>query len=168
MSEHTSDIMGSIDQLLPGGFFRSLRQGHDPRVVLTSVDPAALDLIELPEPTADRYGRREVYSDDELTVVLIVWLPGQFSVPHDHGGSACNLRVMRGVATEQRFELRKDGRVRVVEEDRFLAGSIVSCDGQDIHALGNDAESSEPLVTLHVYQPRPAMTEYVAVEGGDA
>ena len=106
-----------------------------------------------------------VSSVEEL-IVLIVWLPGQFSPPHDHGGSTCTLRIMRGIATEQRFERVADGRVRVVEEDRYIPGSIVSCDGADIHSLGNDRTNADPLVTLHVYRPRPVMNEYAIEPGG--
>jgi len=118
--------------------------------------------------TVARYARFELVSSDEELIVLIVWLPGQFSPAHDHGGSACTLRIMRGLATEQRFERAGDDRVSMIEEDRFLPGSIVSCDGQDIHALGNDRVNTEPLVTLHVYRPRPVMNEYRIGSGGES
>lgn len=168
MSTQASETVAGASHLLPERFIEQLKQGEDARVVLGRVDPSLFEPAALPAVSRDRYTRFEVHADAEVLVVLIVWLPGQFSVPHDHGGSACDFRVVRGVATEQRFEVQDDGLVAVVEEDRFLAGSIVSCQGDDIHALGNDADSSEPLVTLHVYRPRPMMREYVPVKGGAA
>jgi predicted metal-dependent enzyme (double-stranded beta helix superfamily) len=138
----------------------------DARAALGRVRPEDVDPNADRYATADRYARFELVSPEEALIVLIVWLPGQFSPAHDHGGSACTFRVLRGIATEQRFERTTDRRVRAVEEDRFLPGSIVSCDGEDIHAMGNDASSAGPLVTLHVYRPRPEMNEYVIEPGG--
>ena len=116
----------------------------------------------------DQYTRIELAASAAELVVLAIWLPGQFSAAHDHGGSSCTLRVLRGVATEQRFERVAKGRMRVAEEDRCVAGSILSCDAADIHALGNDAAGAEPLVTLHVYRPRPVMNPYIIEPGGGA
>ncbi|MCW5777152.1 MAG: cysteine dioxygenase family protein [Phycisphaeraceae bacterium] len=104
--------------------------------------------------------RRVLFESQGLSVVLCGWLPGQRSEPHDHGGSLCALRVLRGVATEARYEITQDGRAREVERDDYLPGSVLACDGSDVHALINDRGSSEPLVTLHLYRPTPLMTEY--------
>lgn len=138
----------------------------DARAALGKVRPGDVAPDIQRYAAADQYARFELESSEEALIVLIVWLPGQFSPAHDHGGSTCTFRILRGIATEQRFERAVGDRVRLVEEDRFLPGSIVSCDGQDIHALGNDAANAEPLVTLHVYRPRPAMNEYTIDPGG--
>lgn len=112
--------------------------------------------------------RRVLHESEAIAIVLIGWLPGQASEIHDHGGSQCGLRVLRGVATEQRYEADGDGRARLVSKDRYLAGSVLCCDGTDIHRLGNAPDASEPLVTLHVYRPRPVMRVYTAGEGAPA
>ncbi len=141
-----------------------LRSG-DPRVSLGRVGPEDLLLDAWQHGSRDCRRRFELSSTEEESIILIIWLPGQFSPAHDHGGSRCIFRILQGVATEQRFDLRGEGRVALVEEDRFLSGSIVSCDGEDIHAMGNDQENVEPLVTLHIYRPRPVMREYQIVSG---
>lgn len=138
----------------------------DARTALGRFRPQELALEVQRHATAAQFTRFELVSSEKELIVLIVWLPGQFSPAHDHGGSTCTFRILRGIATEQRFERAGGDRVRLVEEDRFLPGSVVSCDGQDIHALGNDAANAEALVTLHVYRPRPAMNEYTIDSGG--
>lgn len=144
-----------------------LRSGG-PRTALARVRSQDCVLEGLRHAAPDRYTRFELAATTRELVVLIVWLPGQFSPAHDHGGSHCIVRILQGVATEQRYEVVGDDRVTLIEEDRFLPGSIVSCDGEDIHAMGNDEASSEPLVTLHVYRPRPLMREYRIVSGVSA
>lgn len=129
-------------------------------------DDLALDVQR--HATSAQFTRLELVSSEKELIVLIVWLPGQFSPAHDHGGSTCTFRIVRGIATEQRFERAGGDRARLVEEDRFLPGSIISCDGQDIHAIGNDPANAEPLVTLHVYRPRPEMNKYRIEPGGAA
>lgn len=111
------------------------------------------------------YTRTELVASDDLLVVLIAWLPGQFSEPHDHGGSSCLLRVLRGVATERRFEPQGDGPVSILEEDRYLPGAVIACEGNDIHALGNEADHVDVLITLHLYRPQPVMREYRVASG---
>jgi len=113
----------------------------------------------------DQYQRIELAASDQQIIVLIIWRPGQFSPPHDHGGSQCVFRVLSGIATEQRFSPAGDSCAALVEEDHFLPGSIVSCNGQDIHAMGNDAENAQTLVTLHIYRPRPVMREFSILAG---
>lgn len=111
------------------------------------------------------YTRRVIHEGPHATVLLLGWLPGQSSEPHDHGGSLCAFRVLRGVATESRFELNAAGHAVEVSCDTFLPGSVLGCDGSEIHAISNDPAAGDPLVTLHVYRPAPVMRTY-ALAGG--
>lgn len=145
----------------------------DARAALAALEVEDGDIAALGAVSTAHHTRFELLSTPNVLVVLIVWLPGQFGPAHDHGGASCVFRVVRGTAREQRFE-RIDGppgadgrhRVVLVEEDHFVAGAIVSCDGQDIHALGNPAADGQRLVTVHVYRPAPVMREY-EVNGED-
>lgn len=125
------------------------------------LDDEVLDsVVGLADPSLGSYTRFELRRDAGAMVVLIVWFPGQWSPPHDHGGSSCVFRVQRGVAHERRFTLDADGYALAVDEDRYLPGAIVACLGDDIHAMGNSADCVDPLVTLHVYRPCPVMREH--------
>lgn len=114
-----------------------------------------------------RYTRRVLFQDDRVSVLLLGWLPGQASEIHDHGGSACCFRVLRGVAVEGRYEVDADGDAVEVSRDAFLPGSVLGCDGTDIHAIANEAGADEPLVTLHVYRPAPVMRYFKRAEKGE-
>lgn len=108
----------------------------------------------------DSYTRQIVHECDRICVMLLGWLPGQASEIHDHGGSVCALRVLQGVATERRFEIDAFGLAVERSRDDYLPGSVLGCDGADVHSLGNDPAASQPLVTLHVYRPAPRMNFY--------
>lgn len=111
------------------------------------------------------YTRRVLHRDESVSVLLLGWLPGQASEIHDHGGSACCFRVLRGVAVESRYEIDPQGAALEVSRDAFLTGSVLACDGTDIHSIVNDRAAAEPLVTLHVYRPEPVMRYYKAAAG---
>jgi hypothetical protein len=139
----------------------------DARAALAALEIEDGDIDALGAVSTAHHTRFELLSTPNVLVVLIVWLPGQYGPAHDHGGAACVFRVVRGTARERRYE-RIDGppgaderhRVVLVEEDDFVAGAIVSCDGQDNHALGNPGADGQRLVTVHVYRPAPVMREY--------
>lgn len=122
------------------------------------------DIGSLPDvrPLTDplKQCRSVLWRDAQATVVLIAWLPGQFSDIHDHDGVDCVFRVLRGVAVERRYSLDGEGNARLVSEDRYLPGSVVLSTDEDIHALGNDAASAETLITLHVYRAEARMRVY--------
>jgi len=128
----------------------------DPR--LRYIDLALLGPIN---PTS--YTRFELVESDDVRVVLIVWQPGAFTPPHDHGGSTCTFSVLQGTATERRYEyLNNANRVSIVDTERIHVGQVASCNGQHIHAMGNDVNAPQQLVTLHLYRPRPIMREHIA------
>lgn len=99
------------------------------------------------------YGRTVIAGNERFQALVICWLPGQFSPIHDHGGSACTVRVIQGRATETAYRLRPDGLVEALHSQDMTAGQTTAADDDDIHALGNLAENDLPLVTLHVYSP---------------
>lgn len=153
------------ERLRIGDLVDSLTQG-DTRTALSLVDARGLDRGSLGALNARRETAFSFVRQDRLHVLLTAWLPGQFSPPHTHAGSQCDFRVLKGVATERRFTPTPGGGVTLIEEDRYLPGSIVSWNGEDIHALGNDADHAEVLLTLHVYRPAPNRQEYAFVDGG--
>lgn len=106
------------------------------------------------------YERIELVRNDRVLLVLIGWLPGQRSEPHDHGGALCACRILRGVAEERRHRVVGDGLVAEESVDSYLAGSTLCCEGDDVHSLGAARDAASALVTLHAYRPAPAMRTY--------
>src|SRR5215831_6453134 len=65
------------------------------RVPLTPEDVAAYV-----QPTPRSYNRVPVVVRDAYDLLVMTWLPGQASAPHDHSGSICAMRVVQGEAVE--------------------------------------------------------------------
>ena len=53
---------------------------------------------------------------------MLCWKNGQRSPIHDHTGSSCGVRVLRGTLTETLFELAPNGHVKAVARADFAAG----------------------------------------------
>jgi predicted metal-dependent enzyme (double-stranded beta helix superfamily) len=88
-----------------------------------------------------------------LSVVALVWLPGQRTAIHDHV-SWCVVGVYRGVEREERYELVEDGGTRrlrpagAVFAPRGHVETLIPPDG-DIHAV--TAAGRETAISIHVY-----------------
>jgi predicted metal-dependent enzyme (double-stranded beta helix superfamily) len=138
------------------------------RALLTDPPDGTLELVADAQFSPERYTRRVLFQNESVSVLLLGWLPGQASEIHDHGGSACCFRVLQGVAVEARYEPDAHGDAVEVSRDRFLPGSVLGCDGTDIHAITNDPDAPEPLITLHVYRPAPVMRYFKPAPGRGA
>jgi cysteine dioxygenase len=103
------------------------------------------------------YVRTLVFERAHAEALVMAWLPGQRSPIHDHGGSACAVRVVSGAALELLYEKRDDGRVVATGERRLTSGDMTSSFDDDIHSFGNAADAPasprDILVTIHVYSP---------------
>lgn len=120
---------------------------------LAASDVELADVTRYVEENAHGYNRRRVVRAQAFEVLVMTWRPGQGSDPHDHAGSLCAVRVLRGRARESRFEPTRDGRVEARSSGPLCEGEVL-VDGSDrIHALSNDDDTDGALVTLHVYAP---------------
>lgn len=111
------------------------------------------DLAEFVRTDSRRYHRSRVAWTPAFEVLVMTWLPGQCSPPHDHGGSICAMRVIRGTALERTYQLADDGLVEASMEERIHQDRTVAGDDAGIHSVHNPETDGPPLVTLHVYAP---------------
>jgi 3-mercaptopropionate dioxygenase len=106
-------------------------------------------------PGADTYRQHLLHVSPcrRLSVVALVWLPGQHTAIHDHV-SWCVVGVYRGVEREERYELVEAGGRRYLRP----AGSVLAPRGHvealvppegDIHAV--TAAGRETAISIHVY-----------------
>jgi 3-mercaptopropionate dioxygenase len=107
-------------------------------------------------PDRERYRQHllHVSPDRRLSIVALVWLPGQRTPIHDHV-SWCVVGVYEGRERETRYRAVEAGASRWLEE----AGSvdahpghvevIVPSDQEDIHAVS--AAGNERTISIHVY-----------------
>lgn len=100
----------------------------------------------------DHYRRNLVRAGTAYHALVLCWRAGQRSPIHDHGGSSCAVRVLKGVATETQFEQTRDGLIYPTLTRRMPAGTVCGSQDRDIHQMSN-LQSGLDLVTLHVYSP---------------
>ena len=111
-----------------------------------------------------RYARHRLLLTEAAEVLMLFWLPGQSTPIHDHGSSACAVRVVKGCATEIRFERSALGCLVPACAEHFAEGSIFSSLGPDLHQVGNYGRGSQALVTLHVYSPPLTDMRYYSLQ----
>jgi cysteine dioxygenase len=99
------------------------------------------------------YTRNPVRSGTWYQALALCWKNGQRSVIHDHKGSSCAMRVLRGTATETGFTFAPNGLVKAVNSRDLLAGEVCGSQDNDLHQISNLQTGDADLVTLHVYSP---------------
>jgi len=111
------------------------------------------------------YARNLILRTPTFELLVLCWLPGQETVPHDHGGNVGAVRVVRGTLGARLFKAEVGRPAEVVADDRLPAGEIALARRDDIHQLGNYA--GEELVTIHVYsRPLSVIGTYSTTTAG--
>jgi cysteine dioxygenase len=99
------------------------------------------------------YTRNLVRAGTWYHVLVLCWKNGQRSPIHDHAGSACAVRVLRGTLTETRFDVAPNGLVYAVGSRSLGPGGVCGSQDSDLHQISNLQAGDADLVTLHVYSP---------------
>ena len=99
------------------------------------------------------YARNLVRAGPWYNALVLCWKNGQRSPIHDHKGSSCGVRVLRGTLTETLFELTPNGHVKATFSRDLLPGGVIGSEDTDIHQISNLQLGDADLVTLHVYSP---------------
>lgn len=120
---------------------------------IQSADLAPNDFAPFVKEDPVRYHRARVVRRDSYELLVMTWLPGQASVPHDHGGSICSMRVLAGCAEERTYEMGADGFVQACRSERFECGTVTSGDDAAIHSVHHAGGEGGVMVSLHVYAP---------------
>jgi predicted metal-dependent enzyme (double-stranded beta helix superfamily) len=152
-------VVGSCPEPLVGAIRAEVQRGLDwqrtaDRVVsvLGSRLPAADELL----PAALRRGNPDCYQshlvhaepDGSFSIGVMVWLPGQETVIHDHV-AWCVTGVLQGCEDEKVFALA-DGGLRLLVRNSNRSGSVSGfAPPGDIHQVRNCG--SDVAVSMHVY-----------------
>lgn len=151
--------MGS-EHLPPSPGLRFLIEGlsactvSDSAQLLELIASAGVSAVEL-EPWADynhsprdSYGRRLVWYGGHFEVMVMTWLPGDFSAIHDHGYAQWGAVQCFGTAEHHSYNLK--GRHLQYEASLpYTPGQIRMVNRGLIHQMGN--YGSESFLSLHVY-----------------
>jgi cysteine dioxygenase len=120
---------------------------------LKQIDICCDDVADFVRFSNQGYRRNLVCSSPWYFLLVLCWKNGQRSPIHDHRGSACGVRVLRGTMTETRFEFAANGCVKAVGSRDVGPGTIVATHDLDLHQVSNLQAGDADLVTLHVYSP---------------
>jgi cysteine dioxygenase len=99
------------------------------------------------------YMRNLVRAGPWYNLLVLCWKNGQRSPIHDHTGSSCGVRVLRGTMTETLFEFAPNGHIKATFSRDLPAGGVCGSQDADIHQVSNLQPGIADLVTLHVYSP---------------
>ncbi len=98
------------------------------------------------------YRRNLMHEGPAYQALVICWRNGQRSPIHDHRGSSCAVRVLKGEAVETLFSHTRSG-IFPSRSRRCSAGDVLASQDAEIHQVSNLAEDGGDLVSLHVYSP---------------
>jgi cysteine dioxygenase len=101
----------------------------------------------------ERYRRNLMRAGPAYHALVLCWRHGQRSPIHDHRGSACGVRVIRGEATETVYEMTEEGIVFPTRTRQLSEAYICATEDLDIHQLSNLQPGNGDLITLHIYSP---------------
>lgn len=111
------------------------------------------DVREFEQYGQETYRRNLMHAGPGYHALILCWKNGQRSPIHDHRGSSCGVRVLKGVATETYFDKSPNGQIYAVSSRELREGQICGSQDADIHQISNLQPGSAELVTLHVYSP---------------
>jgi cysteine dioxygenase len=101
----------------------------------------------------DSYRRNLMRAGPAYHALVLCWRNGQRSPIHDHFGSSCGVRVLKGTCSETIFERTPAGHLFPTETHELREGCCCGSQDKDIHQISNIAADGSDLVTLHVYSP---------------
>jgi uncharacterized NAD(P)/FAD-binding protein YdhS len=111
------------------------------------------DVAPFVQPNRQNYNRAAVVIREQFELLVMTWLPGQASIPHDHTGSICAMQVVAGEAAEACYRVAADGYVDLEYETTIQSGEVTAGQDAGVHTVRNASPAGEPLVTVHVYAP---------------
>ena len=99
------------------------------------------------------YQRNLMKQGLEYHALVLCWRNGQRSFIHNHKGSACAVRVIKGAATESFFDIGDNGLIFPVRSCVYREGQVIGSNDADIHQISNLQADDKDLITLHIYTP---------------
>ena len=118
---------------------------------LRAVEPTLDDLAPYVEFSDDHYRRNLVRKTATYEALVLCWRSGQRSPIHDHVGSRCGLRVLKGQASEIVYDFDRAQRLVQTVRHEYVNGEVCGSQDRDIHEIVNKGDTD--LITLHVYTP---------------
>jgi cysteine dioxygenase len=120
---------------------------------LRALEITVEDVAEYVRFNEDHYLRNLVCSGEWYHLLVICWRSGQRSPIHDHAESTCGLRILKGTATETKFEMSPCALVKATFSRDLRPGEVAATQDADMHQMSNLQPEGRDLITLHIYSP---------------
>ncbi len=125
--------------------------------ILDEAELEAEDLLawsDFRHPVRDSYGRRLVARGARFELMVMSWLPGDYSAIHDHGSTEWGAVRYFGPADHVVFSARRGpsarmSRLEIETRCSMSTGSVCPVDHDLLHLMGN--AGTQPFVSLHLY-----------------
>src|SRR5271154_4898801 len=118
MARNLDDLFQFLDDL----------QGRAPLKELAAhveqLDLNRCDLSSFIRFADDGYTHNLIRAGDWYNVWVICWKNGQRSPIHNHRGSSCVMRVVRGIMTETQFVFAANGHVKAIGSNDYAPGTM--------------------------------------------
>lgn len=102
-----------------------------------------IDYTKYIKVNTNTYDRNTVYKNDLFEIVMINWMPNQYSKTHGHPSNGCIMKILDGRLYESRTINN-----HIVEYEHLKNNiSFVS----DTHYVGN--YTNKPTISMHIYSP---------------
>ncbi len=135
------DRLSELKSLKPSDVINAIKESN---VQAEDLMPWA----DFQHPTADSYGRKLVYKAPNFEIMVMSWLPGDFSTIHDHGYTTWGAVKVFGPNEHATFRV-EDDKIYTLTRTDFESGQIVGVGHNLIHQMGNPTK--ENILTLHIY-----------------
>lgn len=100
-------------------------------------------------PKNDGYGRKLVHENSNFEIMIMSWLPNDFSAVHNHGLTQWGAVQVFGNASHYIYQLNKKNSIKLIEKESLNSGDILLVTNEFIHQMGN--QTTKPYLSLHIY-----------------
>ena len=146
-----ADLPPSLDRLLKNIRASAMLTPEIARQCAIEAKIEVRDLLpwaDFKHPVADSYGRQLVYDGGTFEIMVMSWLPGDFSAIHDHGATEWGAVQCFGEAEHYTYKL-ENGILSTLKRTDYIPASVKQVDSDLIHQMGNPGEA--PFLSLHIY-----------------
>lgn len=119
-------------------------------LAMYGVDVLQLSTIAQKSPnSAEAYGRKVLFKNDHIEVMLAQWSYQTMAAPHNHGASQGMIWFAQGNFSEQHYRFLNQALVKSEEAVHFKENQVVTVDSNDIHSCCPETIG----MSLHIYSP---------------
>jgi cysteine dioxygenase len=123
------------------------------KVHMNELDISMDEIQDFVQFSDNSYRRNLMHEGPMYQALIICWKNGQRSPIHNHKGSSCGVKLLKGVATETLFVVAPNNLVYPTNSEWLYEGDVTGSENADIHQVSNLQDESRELVTLHIYSP---------------